>query len=218
MRQWVRKARRVVPHLARVGDLRTQRGGVAVQLAVGEGVRAVEHGGGLRPARGPVGARFLVPAVDAAHGQHHYGGAQAHCLARGFVHHHGARDPSAFLVERRGAVAVQQREHATFARAAQRRDQAARELARGAPDDVVARQAVAVAVQAALHPVHGGHELHALLHQPVVHLGARVLHVVVRPRAGPMVLGPEFAKAQPVGQRALGRVGDLHLRLQRRAH
>jgi hypothetical protein len=102
----------------------------------------------------------------------------------------------------------------------QRGDQALRHVARGAPDDVVARQAVAVAVQAAFDPVHGGHELQALGGQPVIDAGARVFDVMPRPLQRPMVAGVggvEFAEAQPVGQRALGRVGDLHLRLQRRA-
>jgi hypothetical protein len=83
---------------------------------------------------------------------------------------------------------------------------------------VIARQAVAVAQQAALNPVHGGHELQAAGDQPVVDLGAGVFDVVASPLAGQHILLAEFAETNPVAQGDVGRILELHAPLQRRVH
>jgi hypothetical protein len=163
-------------------------------------------------------ARLVVAAVDAAHGQHHHRGLQAQRGAGVFAGGHHAADMPRAALQLRHAVAVQQRQATARAGLLQRRDQAQRHGLRRAPHDVIARQAVAVAVAAPLHPVDGGHEGDALAQQPVVHLRARVRHVMARPLQRVFVGRIQLAKAQPVAQRDLGRVGNLHARLQRRAH
>ena len=50
------------------------------------------------------------------------------------------------------------------------------------------------------------------------YLRARVLHVIPGPLAGQHIVLPQFTKADPVAQRQLRRVGNLHARLQWRAH
>ncbi len=219
VRERVRKARRVVPHLASVGDLCSQLvGGQVVQPAVGKGMRAVEHGFGLRPVAGPVAPRLLMAAVDAAHGQHDGWRAQVHLGTRGLVDGQRAADPPIGVFELRHAVAVQQRQLAAAARRTQLLNQAQRHAARSAPQQVVARHAVALAVPAALDQIHRGHELHALLQQPVVNLCGRMLDVVTRPGLRPAVVGVELTKTLPIGQRPRGAVGDLFLGLQPGAH
>jgi len=166
----------------------------------------------------PVGARFFVATVEAAHGQHHHGGREAHFGTRALIHCNCAGHLAGAVLQCEDAVAMQQGEAADFRGFAQRGNHAPRQFARGSPDDVVARNAVAVAVHAAFHPIHSGHELHTCRQQPVVHLAARMLHIVLGPLARQHVALAQFGKAQPVGQRPLGRVGDLHARLERRAH
>ncbi len=88
----MRDARGVVPHLAGRGDPAADALHQMVQLAVGIGVGAVEHGRRQRPFGQPVGPGFLVAAVDAAHGQHHHRRGQSQFLAGLFVHARGAAD------------------------------------------------------------------------------------------------------------------------------
>ena len=114
-------------------------------------------------------------------------------------------------------MAMQQGEPPVVAGIAQRGDHAPGQFARGAPDDVVARHRIALAIAPALDPVDRRHEADAVRQQPVVHLGARMLDVMARPLHGVGVCGIQLAEAHPVGEGALGRVGDLLFFLQRGA-
>ena len=223
MRKRVRKACSVIPHLARVGDVPVQRvGHPAVHFAVGKRVCAIQHVGRPGAVFRPVGACLWVATVDTACGQHHDRSGEVHFCARGFIHGHGARDLACAVLQCGHAVVMQQRETpGALARGggcAQCRNHAPREFARCAPDHVVTRHAVAVAVHAALDPAHGGHELHAFAQQPVVDLAARMLHVVLGPLPGQHVVYAQCCKTQPVAQGNVRCVGNLHARLQRRAH
>jgi hypothetical protein len=159
-----------------------------------------------------------MAAVDAAHREDRHGRGQAHLGAIGFIDRKRATDQAAGAFERRHAMPAEQREAPARSGLARQLDHAQGHVARGAPDDVVARQGVAVAQQAALDPVHGGHELQAAGHQPVVDLGAGVFDVVARPLAGQHILLAEFTEANPVAQGNLGGVLEFHAPLQRRVH
>ena len=94
-------------------------------------------------------------------------------------------------------------------------DHAPRQSLRRAPDDVVSRQCVAIALHATFDPIHRWHEGESALRQPVIDLYARVLHIVGRPLAGQYVVLSQLAKAQPVSERNFRRVLDLHAPLHR---
>ncbi|MCY1400518.1 hypothetical protein D9M71_156090 [compost metagenome] len=147
-------------------------GDPVVQLAIGIGMRAVEQGGRERAARGPVGAGLAVAAVDAAHRQHHHRRLQVDFGSGVLAHGHHAIDLAGLVLQRGDTMAVQHAQAAVAVGRAQGGDHASGQLAGGAPDDVITRQAVTVALQAALDPVHRRHEFHAFSQQPVVDLGA----------------------------------------------
>ncbi|EXF43239.1 hypothetical protein BAY1663_04326 [Pseudomonas sp. BAY1663] len=218
MRVGVGEAGGIVPHLAGMADLPAQLAGhPPMKPAIGEGVRAIEHAGRHRPVLGPVGAYLLVAAVDTAHGEHHYRRLQAYLSAAPLADRRGAIDPSGLAVEPDDAVLVQQLQATAAVGGMQGGDQAPHEFAAGAPDDVIARQTVALAVTAAFHPVHRGHEFHAQFQQPVVDLGTAAFDIVAGPLPRVLVIRCEFAEAQPVAQRRFRRVRNLHPRLQGRA-
>ena len=219
MRVGVGKARRVVPHFAGVGNARAQVVfGPVVQLAIGKGMGTVKHGGRLRAMFGPVGPAFGVAAIDAAHGQHHVRSLKPHFFAGFLVNGNGAADLTGLMVECGNSVPVMNGQSATGVGFVQGIDHAAHQFPGGAPSDVVAGHAVAIAKPASLHPVHRRHEFDALVSEPVVHLGTGMLNVIAGPLHRPLIVWVQFAETQPVVQRQFRRIGDSHAPLQRRVN
>ena len=218
MRKGMRNAGGVVPHLAGMRDLSADRiGGVVVQLPIRKRMRAVEHRRRQRPPSHPIRTGFLMAAIDAAHRQHRQRRGDADLGAGLLVDGHHARHDARSVIEADDAVTMQHGQPAAFVGGAHCIDHQPREPLRCSPDDVIARQRIAVALQAALDPVHRRHEGHAMRQQPVIDLGTRVLDVIARPLQRPVLGRVEFAEPDPVAQRDLRRVGDLHPRLQRGA-
>ena len=201
-----------------MGDLRAELfGGPVVQLAIGQRMRAIEQGRRQRAVLWPIGPTLGMTAIDAAHGQHHHRRAAEDGLTGRLIDGAGTADLAGRVFQPGHPMPVQQGQASIVVGAVQGRHQAAHQFTRGAPDHVVARQAVAVAIQAALHPVHRRHELDAFVLQPVIHLTARMLDVVARPVQRPFVLRVQLAELQPVMQGSLWCVRDTHGLLQRRA-
>jgi len=221
MRLRMRHPGGVVPHPPSVCDLATQGLHALVQRAIGIGVGAVEQFARCsraRGSRGPVAAHLLQAAVDAAGGHHHLLGLKMLLGPAAFVDGEGTADAARLLREFGHAVPVPQLQPWCAAAAPgllQGGDHGLRQVRGGAPQHVVTRQAVALAVLAALDPVDSRQKAQAQPEQPLIDLGRAALHVVFGPAPRPQLAGIELAKAQPVLQRALGAVGDALAPLQR---
>ncbi len=136
----------------------------------------------------------------------------------GFVDGDGPVDAPRLLRELGDAVPMPQQQPIAATAACgllQGRNHDLRQVRGGAPQHVVARQAVALAVLAALDPVDGRQKAQAVTQQPLINLGRAALHVMFGPAPGPHFAGIELAKAQPVLQGPLGAVGDALAPLQR---
>ncbi len=218
MRIRMRKAGGVIPHFTGIADLAVEVVfDMMMQGAIGKRVGAVQHRCRHRPITSPVAPAFAVFAVDAAHCQYHARRAQGDFVASDVVDGTRAIDATAAVGQCGDAVAVQKGQSFCVVGTVQRGDQATGQLARRAPDDVIARQAVAFTKAAALDPVHRRQKRKAFAAQPVIHFATRMFDVVTRPALRPVIVITEFAKTEPVAQRDFRRVGNFHFCLQRRA-
>jgi hypothetical protein len=119
------------------------------------------------------------------------------------------------MVEPGDPVPMQQRQPAVSVGLVQIGDQAAHQFARGAPEHVIAGQAVALAVPSTFDPVHRWHELQAFALEPVVDVASGMFDIVTRPRHGPVIGRIEFAETQPVAQGDFRCIRNFHRCLQR---
>ena len=96
-------------------------------------------------------------------------------------------------------------------------DDAVRERAARAPDEMKSRHGIAGHVQAALDPHRHRHELDAERGQPFVDVRHAAFDISPRPGPRPFVSRSELAEGEPVGESELDAVPDSATPLQRRA-
>jgi hypothetical protein len=208
----------VVPHLVEVGEAAAGRRDGVVQAAVGVAVRAVEdHRRRRGPVAVPVLAHALDVAVEAAGGDDHRAGRGFEGLAILLADAAAAADDAVAGQQRLDALAETDLQVRAARMTFQRGDQAQRQFAPGAPDDVEARHRVAGRVEAALDPVRRGQEADAARAQPESDIVVAALHIGLGPGIRPAVGRVEFAEGAPVGQRQFRRVADAGAALFGRA-
>ena len=97
----------------------------------------------------------------------------------------------------------------------QKPDKALDQAQTGAPQQVIARDAVAREKVTSLYPVDRGHEPHALLSEPKEHSLGALLDIRFRPLPRPGVSLAKFRKRMPVREREFRRVANAEAFLQR---
>jgi len=199
----------VVPHLVEVGQAAAGRADGVMQAAVGIAMRAVQYRRWRRaPVVVPVLAHALDVAVEAASGDDHTAGREFEGLAVLLADAAAAGNPAVGADEFIDALAEADLQVRPARMAIQRGDQAQRQFAPGAPDDVEARHRVAGGEQTTLDPVRRGQEADPAGAQPEPDVIVAALGVGLGPGIGPAVGRIEFAEGAPVGERQIRGIAD----------
>ena len=189
-----------------------------MQVTVRHGAGAIQEGTGAGSVCGPVGTYLGLAAVDAPHGQDHHARLHAHFGLRRLVHGQHARHLSALTHHLQDLVLMQDLQAPTLPSRAHGIDHAQGQFTRAAPHHVISGQGVAVAKAPTFHPVHGRQKADAFSRQPVINLGARLMHVILSPLTRQHIRVRQLAKSNPIPQGHLRRVGNFHAGLLRRTH